>query len=170
MVRVGGMAWQLGRLATGPGLGARVAMARRRMRWCGPRASLLRLARWEIAEGRAESSNGRWAVESIVDVRRPEVRRGRQLVVMVRWAGTNPLFETPWADSEVAVRDLTRDLIVKARDMERVKYPDDVVVRPVPTRVLGKRRDGDGRSEFMGSRWNEGDDSADGARASRRRP
>ena len=30
------------------------------------------------------------------------------------------------------------------------------MVRSVPVRVLGKRREGDGRSEFLGSRWNEG--------------
>ena len=145
-------------------------MARRRMRWCGTRASLLRLSRWEVAEGRAESSNGKWAVEALVDVRRPDVRRGRQLFVRVRWAGTNPLFETPWADSEVPVRDLTGDLREKARDMEREKYPERAVARPVPVRVLGKRSEGDGRNEFLGSRWNEGSDSAEGARASRRRP
>ena len=154
-----------GRLVTGPGLGARVALARRRMRWCGPRASLLRLTRWEIAEGRAESSNHRWAVEALVDVRRPEVRRGRQLVVRVRWAGTNPLFDTPWTDSEVLVRDLTGDLRAQARDMERVKYPDGVTERPAPLRVLGKRRQGDGRDVFLGSRWNGGDGSANGWRA-----
>ena len=68
------------------------------------------------------------------------------------------------------MRDLTRDLIATARGMERAKYPDGAVVRPAPARVLGKRREGDGRCEFLGSRWSEGDDSADGARASRRRP
>ena len=88
----------------------------------------------------------------------------------VRWAGTNPLFETPWADSEVPVRDLTGDLREKARDMERVKYPDVVVVRPVPSRVLGKREGVIGRGDFIGSRWDPSGDSADGARASRRRP
>ena len=62
------------------------------------------------------------------------------------------------------------DLREKARDMEREKYPERAVARPVPVRVLGKRSKGDGRSEFLGSRWNEGSDSAEGARASRRRP
>ena len=73
------------------------------------------------------------------------------------------------ADSEVPVKDLTGDLRASARDMERAKYPDGVTERPAPTRVLGKRREGDGRSVFLGSRWNEEGDSADGARASRRR-
>ena len=159
-----------GRLVTGPGLGARVAMARRRMRWCGPRASLLRLSRWEIAEGRAESSNHRWAVEALLSVRRPEVRRGRQLWVTVRWAGTNPLFECPWPDSELPIGDLTRDLRACARDMERVKYPYVEATRPAPLRVLGKRGAGEGRGDFLGSRWDSGGDSADGARDSRRRP
>ena len=68
------------------------------------------------------------------------------------------------------VRDLTGDLREKARDMEREKYPERAVARAVPVRVLGKRSEGDGRCEFLGSRWNEGSDSAEGARASRRRP
>ena len=60
---------------------------------------------------RAESSNHRWRwVESLVDVRPPDVRRGRQLFVTVQWAGANPLFECPWSDSEVLIGDLTGDL------------------------------------------------------------
>ena len=62
---------------------------------------------WEVVEGRAESSNGRWAVESLVSVRRPSVRRGRQLEVTVRWAGVNPLFGSRWGDSVAAITDLT---------------------------------------------------------------
>ena len=104
-----------------------------------------------------------------MDVRRPEVRRGRQLWVTVRWAGTNPLFECPWLDSEVMIGDLTRDLRARAREMEREKYPDAVAARPAPTRALGKRGRGEGRGDFLGSRWDSGGDSADGARASRRR-
>ena len=140
------------------------------MRWCGPRAPLLRLSRWEIAEGRAESSNHRWAVEALLSVRRPAVRRGRQLWVTVRWAGTNPLFECPWPDSELPIGDLTRDLRACARGMERVVYPYVEATRPAPLRVLGKRGVGEGRGDFLGSRWDSGGDSADGARASRRRP
>lgn len=37
----------------------------------------------------AESSNGRWAVESLASVRRPAVRRGRQLEVTVSSVGIN---------------------------------------------------------------------------------
>ena len=78
-----------GPLTVGPGLGARVAMARRRVRWGGSQATMAHLRRWEIAEGRAESANHRWAVEELVGVRRPAVRRGRELLVTVRWAGVN---------------------------------------------------------------------------------
>ena len=66
-------------------------------------ASLRQLRGWEIAEGRAESSNGMWAVESLVSVRRPTVRRGRQLNVTVRWADVNPLFGCAWGDSVLAI-------------------------------------------------------------------
>ena len=54
----------------GPGVGTRVVMSRRRLRWGGSEASLRRLRGWEVVEGRAESSNGLWAVESLVSVRR----------------------------------------------------------------------------------------------------
>ena len=80
------------------------------------------------------------------------------------------MFECPWPDSEVQIGDLTCDLRAKARDMERVKYPDVVAVRPAPSRVLGKRGGVIGRGDFIGSRWDPSGDSADGARASRRRP
>ena len=88
----------------------------------------------------------------------------------VRWAGTNPLFECPWLDSEVLIGDLTSDLRARARDMERAKYPDIAIARPAPRRILGKRGSEVGRGEFLGSRWDSGGDSADGARASRCRP
>ena len=158
-----------GELVTGPGLGARVAMARRRMRWGVSRASMEWLKRWEIAEGRAESSNGKWAVEEIVSVCRPGVRRGRELLVTVRWAGVNPLFECPWGVSELSITELTPDLKVAAREMERVMYPEPE--RPMPARASGRvRRRAEGEDEVLGSVWTGGSDSAYGARASRRRP
>ena len=103
----------------------------------------------------------------VISVSHSDVRRGRQLWVTVRWAGTNPLFECPWLDSEVQIGDLTRDLRARARDMERAKYPDATVARPAPLRVLGKRGRGEGRGDVLGSRWDSGGDSADGARALR---
>ena len=109
---------------------------------------------WEIVEGRAESSNGRWAVESLVSVRRPAVRRGRQLEVTVKWAGVNPLFGCRWGDSVVAVTDLTADLREKARAMERATYPAVPTARPPPRRIQGKRGRGED-SGFLGSRWAE---------------
>ena len=83
------------------------------------------------------------------------------------------------------IGDLTGDLRAVARDMEGVKYPAEEVVRPAPwegvkypaeevvrpapSRVLGKRGrgSGNGRGDFLGSRWDEGSDSAEGARALR---
>ena len=93
-------------------------MSRRRLRWGGSEISLKRLRGWEIVEGRAESSNGLWAVESLINVRRPTMRRGRQLEVTVRWAGVNPLFGCAWGDSVLAISELTTDLRRQARVME----------------------------------------------------
>ena len=64
------------------------------------------------------------------------------------------------------IGDLTVDLRERARDMERAKYPDTVAARPAPQRILGKRGR---RDDFLGSRWDSGGGSTDGARASRRR-
>ena len=127
-----------GPLTVGPGLGARVAMARRRVMWGGSRAAMARLRRWEIAEGRAESTNHRWAVETLVGVRRPAVRKGRELLVTVRWAGVNPLFECPWGESELPITALTTDLKEEARKMERELYPETEGARPA--RVSGRIR------------------------------
>ena len=130
---------------------------------------MLRLRRWEIAEGRAESANRMWAVEELMSVRRPEVRRGCELFVMVRWAGVNPLFESPWGVSEVPITALTPDLKVVARTMERDRYPEPA--RPRPVRVSGRvHARENGGEEALGSVWTGEPDSAYGARASRRRP
>ena len=158
-----------GPLTVGPGLGARAAMARRRVRWGGSQAAMEYLRRWEIAEGRAESANHMWAVEALVSVRRPTVRRGRELLVTVRWAGVNPLFECPWGESELSIRALTSDLKDAARRMERERYPE--LEGPRPARVSGRIRSRyEGDSVVLGSVWAEGPCSADGARASRHRP
>ena len=41
-----------------------------------------------------------------------------------------------------------------------------VAVRPAPLRVLGKRGRREGRGDFIGSRWDSGGDSAEGAHTS----
>ena len=141
-----------GALLVGAGVGTRAVMSRRRLRWGGSAATLWRLRGWDVVEGRAESSNGRWAVESLVSVRRPTVRRGRQLEVTVRWAGVNPLFGCPWGDSTVAITDLTPDLRKQARMMESAVYTEAPTIRPPPLRIQGKRGRGED-SGFLGSRW-----------------
>ena len=158
-----------GPLTVGPGLAARALMARRRVRWGGSRAEMAWLRRWEIAEGRAESANQRWAVEALVSVRRPLVRKGRELVVTVRWAGVNPLFDSPWGESELTITALTPDLKGEARRMERELYPEPE--GPRPARASGRVRQWvEGEEERLGSVWTEGPCSVDGARASRHRP
>ena len=127
-------------------------LSRRRLRWGGSAAALRQLRGWEVVEGRAESSNGRWAVESLVGVRRPAVRRGRQLDVTVRWAGVNPLFGCPWGDSTLAITELTPDLRKQARALEGELYPEAPATRPPPSRIQGKRGRGED-SGFLGSRW-----------------
>ena len=55
----------------------------------------------------------------------------------------------------VSIVDLTDDLRVEARRMEKEEYPVREVVRPAPLRVLGRRGRGTEKEEFLGSRWGE---------------
>ena len=68
-----------GREMDGAGLEELVVRARRMTLLCGSRAALRRRLGWEIAAGRAQSSNNMWAVRGILDVERPAGRRGLQL-------------------------------------------------------------------------------------------
>ena len=59
--------------------------------------------------------------------------------IVVRWAGTNPLFECAWGDSELPITALTQDLREQARRMKADAYPEMEAERERPTRILGKR-------------------------------
>ena len=97
------------------------------------------------------------------------MRRGRELLVTVRWAGVNPLFECPWGESELSIVALTSDLRDAARRMEREMYPEPAGPRPL--RVSGRVRPrAEGEETVLGSVWSDGSCSVDGARASRHRP
>ena len=63
----------------------------------------------------------------MVDVERPVRRRGRQLLVKVRWAGDE------YPDWWVPIARLTTDLRPAARRLERLKYAEaDGARDPVP--------------------------------------
>ena len=106
----------------GPGLWERVALARRRVCWGGSRGAIRKLLGWEVAAGREESSNGRWAVAELLEVERPIGRRGLQLEVLVRWSGEQPLSRAPWPQLWRPVTALSEDLKRKAREMEFERY------------------------------------------------
>jgi hypothetical protein len=75
------------------------------------------VAKWagqEMAEGRAGDKRGRWAVEDVLEVRRPG-GKGRRLEAKVAWAGE-------WDDEWVQVTQLTGDLRKRAREMESDAY------------------------------------------------
>ena len=107
----------------GPGMDARAIAARRRAGEGGSKRALERLRGWEVAAGRAEGSNGRWAVERLLEVQRPTPRKGRQLECKVRWMGEQPLSRRPWPDSWVQITALTSDLKKVARGMETLAFP-----------------------------------------------
>jgi hypothetical protein len=81
---------------------------------------------------------GFWAVHSIVKVRRPAIRRGRQLEVLVQFAGADPVRRTPWPMEWVTIKLLKADLKQQARDMERASV---AALRPVAApRSAGSKR------------------------------
>ena len=108
--------------AVGPGLWERVALARRRIGWGGSRHAIGKLLGWEVAAGRAESSNGMWVVAEVLEVVRPTGRHGMQLEVHVRWAGEQPVTRLPWGEQWVPITGCTEDIKKKARAMERERY------------------------------------------------
>ena len=64
-----------------PGLAERVTLARGKLRWGGGRREMVRLKRYGVAAGLEGDRFGRWAVDKVLDVARPERRKGRMLDV-----------------------------------------------------------------------------------------
>ena len=97
--------------------------ARRAWSRAGGRRVLAWLRRWDVHAGLEADSYGRWRVERIVQVQRPDVRHGRQLDALVEWRGADALTGQAWGCGWVAVSWLTEDLKVEARQMEASAYP-----------------------------------------------
>ena len=56
----------------------------------------------------------------LLQVRRPDVRRGRALELLVRWADDRGM---AWSDSWISIAMVSRDLRDQAREMEKAIYP-----------------------------------------------
>ena len=69
--------------------------------------------------------DGRWAVHSVIDVRRTEANR-RKLEVLIKWAGEQPVSREPWPDSWHPLMACTPDVRREARDMERERRRQQV--------------------------------------------
>ena len=103
---------------------------RRRLEW------LRRIERWEGREG---DRLGRWAVEKVLDVRRPAQRKGQQLDALLKWAGADGLTGEAWPPMWKTIVDLTADLRDEARRLERRKWPPPPpAVRPAATRKCAR--------------------------------
>ena len=147
-----------------PGADRRAVTARAWWRRGGGRSRAERLRGEEIQEGRMTDSRGRHALEGVLDVRRPEGRRGRQLEALLRWRGVNPASGTRWKDEwkPVSAHYLTEDMRAKARRMEGVKYGK----RPAERRVEGERRSmrlAEGRADTGAARGGAGGSTGGGA-------
>ena len=92
------------------------------------------LGRFEIHAGRKGDARDRWLAE-VIAVRRPAKRKGQQLEVLVRYKGTDADGQA-WSDEWRSISDVTNDLKLEARRMEKVKYPEvKAARRPRGTRV-----------------------------------
>ena len=77
------------------GLAARSLTPRAKHRWCGGRRRYEQLKGAAVQSGSEPDRFGFWAVHDIVKVRRPAVRRGRQLEALVQFVGVDPVEKTP---------------------------------------------------------------------------
>ena len=110
-------------LMDGRELDYRAYEARRRWVAGGGRRRLEWFRRWEVDEGREADKRGRWRVARVMDVRRPEGRRGRQLEVQVEWAGVDTLSGAAWSVEWVNIVWCTGDVRKEARRLEERRYP-----------------------------------------------
>ena len=125
----------------------RASGARRWLQAAGGRQRLAYLSRFEVHGGYECSvckrgfgcalagglCGGKWAVEKLLDVRKPEQRRGTQLEVQVQWRGADP-WDRPWPIEWKPLRWLTHDLKLEARRMERRRWPMGWATRPEGSR------------------------------------
>ena len=84
--------------------------------------ALIDAVRSDIHAGLRADRSGKWLVAKLEEVWRPRRRVGKQLQVLVRFAGVDPITGQPWADEWLNVTWLTGDLRREAREMEAAKY------------------------------------------------
>ena len=78
----------------------------------------------KVRLGVEPDDSDRWQVQCLLDVARPERRRGQQLWVRVRWLG-GPDGDNPWQDSSVPIQWLADSRWTEcARAMEALRYAD----------------------------------------------
>ena len=75
-----------------------------------------------VVDGAEPDDSGRWAVDELLDVRRPKKRRGMQLQVKVAWTGRSIIERRKWPCSWIDVTLLSADMRREARRKEKDKY------------------------------------------------
>ena len=179
-LRMGWRAAAAGEEEEAAGAVRHVGRARRWLQAAGGRQRLAYLSRFEVHSGYECSvckrgfgcalagglCGGKWAVEKLLDVRRPEQRRGTQLEVQVQWRGADP-WDRPWPIEWQPLRWLTHDLKLEARRMERRRWPSGWASRPEGSRHCSRLA---ARSAAEGPRADDARETEDPlSRESRRR-
>mmetsp|Transcript_34416 Transcript_34416/g.90560 ORF Transcript_34416/g.90560 Transcript_34416/m.90560 type:complete len:224 (-) Transcript_34416:108-779(-) len=83
--------------------------------WFMSRAAADRAAREDVREGMQADGRGRWAIESIEDMRRARGKKGDAIEVQVKWRGRDRTTGEPFGLEWIAQRLLTADLRKEAR-------------------------------------------------------
>ena len=76
----------------------------------------------DVLAGEEPDDAGLWAIEALLEVRRPAKRRGRQLEALVKWAGDWPDEWQPVRPATKTQTGMSKDQIKLARHMEVAKY------------------------------------------------
>jgi len=129
------------------GLAARAVAPRVKLQWSGGRRLFDKLKGHDVQAGLEPDRFGFWAVERIIRVRPPRRKRGRQLEVLVRFCGRDPVSKEPWPMEWVSITCLKADLKAQAREMEAALRAA-VVVAP----MAGRKR------SWTGLHWEGADD------------
>ena len=94
----------------------------------------------DVLAGEEPDDAGLWAIDALLEVRRPARRRGRQLEARVKWAGDWPDDWQPVRPATSRQTGMSKDQIKRARQMEVAKYGEPSRTHTRRTNVAQQQR------------------------------